>query len=48
VLSAALAVTIAGIDQKTAEVLVQGAHSICPYSNAIQGNVDVAITVSVR
>jgi organic hydroperoxide reductase OsmC/OhrA len=48
VLSAALAVTIAGVDQKTAGQLVQGAHAICPYSNAIKGNVDVQITVSVR
>ncbi len=48
VLSAALAVTIAGVDQKTAGQLVQGAHAICPYSNAIKGNVDVQIAVSVR
>ena len=48
VLSAALAVTIAGVDRKTAEQLVQGAHAICPYSNAIKGNVDVQIAVSVR
>ena len=48
VLSAALAVMIAGIDQQTAERLVQAAHAICPYSNAIRGNVDVAISVSVR
>jgi organic hydroperoxide reductase OsmC/OhrA len=48
VLAAALAVTIAGIDQQTAERLVHGAHAICPYSNAIRGNVDVAISVSVR
>lgn len=48
VLGAALAVTMAGIDQQTAERLVQGAHAICPYSNAIRGNVDVAISVSVR
>jgi Ohr subfamily peroxiredoxin len=48
VLSAALAVTIAGVDQKTANTLVKGAHAICPYSNAIRGNVDVATTVSVR
>ena len=47
VLAAAL-VTIAGIDQQTAERLVQGAHAICPYSNAVRGNVDVAISVSVR
>ena len=48
VLAAALAVTIAGIDQQTAERLVQGAHAICPYSNAIRGNVDVAISASVQ
>jgi len=47
-LAAALAVTIAGIDQRTTERLVQGAHAICPYSNAIRSNVDVAISVSVR
>ena len=48
VLSAALAVTIAGVDQETAGQLVEGAHAICPYSNAIKGNVDVQIGVSVR
>jgi osmotically inducible protein OsmC len=48
VLSAALAVTIAGVDQKKAEDLVESAHKICPYSNAIRGNVDVKTTVSVR
>ena len=47
-LSAALAVTIVGVDQKTAGQLVEGAHAICPYSNAIRGNVDVQIAVSVR
>ena len=47
-LAAALAVTMAGIDQKTAERLVQGAHAICPYSNTIRDNIDVAISVSVR
>lgn len=48
VVAAALGVTIAGIDQHTAERLVEGAHAICPYSNAIRGNVDVIIAVSVR
>jgi organic hydroperoxide reductase OsmC/OhrA len=47
-LVAALAVTMAGIDKQTAERLVQGAHAICPYSNAIRSNVDVAISISVR
>jgi Ohr subfamily peroxiredoxin len=48
VLSAGLAVTIAGVDQKTAGQFVEGAHAICPYSNAIKGNVNVQTTVSVR
>ena len=48
VLSAALAIVITGIDQKKAEELVESAHKICPYSNAIRGNVDVKTTVSVR
>jgi lipoyl-dependent peroxiredoxin len=47
-LSAALGVTIAGINQGTADRLVQRAHAICPYSNAIKGNVDVKIGVKVR
>ena len=48
VLSAALAVSIAGVDQVTAGQLVAGADAICPYSNAIRSNVDVHIAVSVR
>ena len=47
-LAAALAVTITGIDQQTAERLVRDAHAIGPYSNVIRGNVDVAISISVR
>ena len=45
VLHATLAVSIAGVDQATAEQLLRGADAICPYSNAIRGNVDVAKTV---
>ena len=48
VLSAALAVTMAGVDQKRAEELVEAPHKICPYSNAIRGNVDVVFTISAR
>jgi osmotically inducible protein OsmC len=48
VLSAALAIVIIGVDQKKAEELAESAHKICPYSNAIRGNVDVKTTVSVR
>ena len=48
VLSAALAIIITGLDQKKAEELAEAAHKICPYSNAIRGNVNVKTTVSVR
>ena len=48
VLSADLSVTVAGVDEKTARQLVDGAHAICPYSNAIRGNINVQTTVSVR
>jgi Ohr subfamily peroxiredoxin len=48
VLSAALAITITGVDQKKAEELAESAHKICPYSNAIRGNVDVKTSVSIR
>jgi lipoyl-dependent peroxiredoxin len=48
VLSAALVIAITGVDQKKAEELVESAHKICPYSNAIRGNVEVKTTVSVR
>jgi lipoyl-dependent peroxiredoxin len=48
VLSAALTVTIVGVDQGTAETPVRGAHAICPYSNAVKGHVDVQTVVAVR
>ena len=40
VLFAALEVTVIGVDQKKAKELVESAHKICPYSNAIRGNVE--------
>lgn len=45
VLSAKLEVTIAGQDQARAEDLVHRADRICPYSNAVRGNIDVHISV---
>jgi Ohr subfamily peroxiredoxin len=48
VLHATLTITIAGVEQATAEELVRGADAICPYSNAIRGNVHVVKTVTVR
>jgi osmotically inducible protein OsmC len=48
VLSASLAVTLVGVDQATGEDFVHRAHQVCPYSNAIRGNVNVATSVTVR
>lgn len=47
-LTVALDVAIIGIDQATAEAIVQQAHEVCPYSNAIRGNIDVILTVQAR
>lgn len=47
-LQVALDVVIAGLDQAAAEEVVRKAHETCPYSNAVRGNVDVAISVATR
>lgn len=46
--SVTLEVTIAGLDQATANAVVTAAHNVCPYSNAIKGNIDVWFLVTVR
>lgn len=35
-----------GVERTTAEKLVAAAHQVCPYSNAIRGNVDVDVSVA--
>lgn len=42
-IAAALNVTVQDVDQKTAEVLVQEAHKVCPYSKATHGNIQVTL-----
>jgi len=44
----ALNVTLTGVDQATAEAIVEQAHQVCPYSNATRGNIDVALSVKTR
>lgn len=44
-LSAALLVEVPALSQSDAEALVADAHQVCPYSNAIKGNIDVALSV---
>lgn len=43
-ISVELEVEIKGVDQTTAERLVEAAHQVCPYSKATRGNVDVKLT----
>ena len=47
-LAVTLDVAITGIDQAKAEDIVMAAHAVCPYSNAIRGNVDVQLNVTTR
>lgn len=47
-LTVALDVAITGLDSATAEDIVAKAHAVCPYSNAVKGNVDVTLNVATR
>lgn len=37
-------VDLPGLSQQDAEALVAEAHTVCPYSNATRGNIDVSFT----
>jgi osmotically inducible protein OsmC len=39
--------TVGGLAAADAEKLIQGAHQVCPYSNAIRGNVEVGLTTKL-
>jgi len=45
-LQARLNVSLPGLEREAAQALTDLAHQTCPYSKAIRGNVDVAITWS--
>ena len=38
---------VPGYSQADADALVKEAHTVCPYSNALKGNVDVKLTTRV-
>jgi Ohr subfamily peroxiredoxin len=44
-ITAALEVSLPGMEHAEAEKLVHEAHQVCPYSNATRNNVDVKLTV---
>lgn len=45
-ISAALAVSLPGVDRALAKTLVEEAHLVCPYSNATRGNIDVELNIA--
>jgi osmotically inducible protein OsmC len=45
-LSVALNSTISGVDDATAQRLVEGAHKVCPHSKAMRGNIDIKLTAN--
>ena len=45
-ITAALTITAPGLEKAVAEDLVQKAHIVCPYSNAIHKTIDVKLTVA--
>ena len=44
-LTVSLAVSMPGVDRAVAEKIIERGHFICPYSNAIKGNLDVVTTL---
>ncbi|WP_104180666.1 organic hydroperoxide resistance protein [Arthrobacter sp. B0490] len=46
-LAVALHAEISGVDQETADALVEQAHQVCPYSNATRGNIEVTVDATI-
>lgn len=44
-LTVSLSVTMPGVDKAEAERIAEAGHKICPYSNAVRGNVEVTTKV---
>lgn len=42
-LGARLAISLPGIDPDRARAIIDAAHATCPYSKAVQGNIEIAI-----
>jgi len=47
-IAAELHVNIPGVAQNLAEELVAKAHTVCPYSKAVSGNIDVKLVVTAN
>jgi Ohr subfamily peroxiredoxin len=38
-------ISVPGVDREVAQDLINTAHTVCPYSNATRGNIDVTLTL---
>jgi Ohr subfamily peroxiredoxin len=47
-LTVSIMATVSGVDQATADTLVQEAHQVCPYSNATRGNIEVTVSARIE
>ena len=45
-LAVSLEVSLPALEQAEAKALVERAHEVCPYSNAVRGNVEVSLSVA--
>ncbi len=45
-LAVRLEVTIPDLPREQAQALLEAAHQICPYSNAVRGNIDVELALA--
>ncbi|MCO8269626.1 organic hydroperoxide resistance protein [Actinoplanes sp. TRM 88003] len=45
-LNATIEAELGGVDQATAQQLIEAAHQVCPYSNATRGNIDVKLSIA--
>jgi Predicted redox protein, regulator of disulfide bond formation len=46
-INAVITAHLPGLDQSTADELVEGAHQVCPYSKATRGNIEVALKATI-
>ncbi|VEG13425.1 organic hydroperoxide resistance protein [Moraxella cuniculi] len=42
-----ITITVEGLSEDEAKTLIKKAHEVCPYSNAVRGNVEVRLHVKV-
>ncbi|WP_108259112.1 organic hydroperoxide resistance protein [Mangrovicoccus ximenensis] len=45
-LAVRLEVSMPGVDAQAARAIAERAHEVCPYSNAVRGNIDVEIVLA--